>query len=187
MTTTASSIYPTHPRGSRVIYTTPENALTALDRFTVATSSLIVIGSVWWGPPFLAWLYRRWRRIADPHRKKIFGAIIVSVLTFLAIGPHRSPKVGEWLKFRESSIWNSLTRYMALEVVADNANLDVDQFQTKQNIMAFIPHGIFPFTIAMASLPEIGRKIFGKARLVVAAATGYFPLVRSLVGWADSA
>jgi hypothetical protein len=51
---------------------------------------------------------------------------------------------------------------------------------------AFLPHGIVPFPIAFAVLPEIAQRAFGIFRLVVATATALFPFVRDILMWVDS-
>jgi hypothetical protein len=52
-------------------------------------------------------------------------------------------------------------------------------------ILAFVPHGIFPFAFAFGVLPEIAQTVFGKFRPVVATATNFFPVVNDFLLWVD--
>jgi len=55
-----------------------------------------------------------------------------------------------------------------------------------QAILAFIPHGIFPFAFAFGVLPELAQRIFGFVHPVVATASGLFPVVRDFLNWAGA-
>jgi 2-acylglycerol O-acyltransferase 2 len=51
-------------------------------------------------------------------------------------------------------------------------------------ILAFVPHGIFPFALAFSCLPQRGyEETWGVFRPVVATATKLFPLVRTFIAW----
>jgi 1-acyl-sn-glycerol-3-phosphate acyltransferase len=77
-------------------------------------------------------------------------------------------------------------RFIAMEVISDVSSdqpkrpLDV---RKDRAILAFAPHGIFPFGIAFGALPEIAQQAFGIFRPVVAAATDFFPIVRDFLKW----
>ena len=62
---------------------------------------------------------------------------------------------------------------------ADNNPLQKDE----QAILAVVPHGIFPFALAFAALPERASQVFGEFKPVVATATALFPFVRTFLGW----
>ena len=75
-----------------------------------------------------------------------------------------------------------------MEVRADqtrNADTACRNFDTQkdQAILAFVPHGIFPFAFAFGCLPEIAQQAFGIFRPVVATATNFFPIVNDFLVW----
>ena len=183
------SLYPApHPPGSRVLVHVPGSELTTLDRIAVVCSSLMIVGSVAWVPVAYAWLWRRWSRIPkDQKARRIICASLLAGLTALVvIGPHKHKRVGDWLKVRSWRLWKSWMRFVAMEVVLDHRNASkhppLDPHQEKA-IVAITPHGIFPFSLAMAAISNIGTRAFGPLRPVVASATNMIPFVRSLLGW----
>jgi len=101
-------------------------------------------------------------------------------------GPHRHPKFGEFLGIRKWRLWKSWLKYVAFEVVLDeNFNREnTPKFDLKndQAIFAVVPHGLFPFPLALCALPELANRVFGTFRPVVATATLLFPWVRTLLG-----
>jgi hypothetical protein len=210
----SSTIYPLLPPGSQVLLRIPSYELTLLDRFIVASSSLLIVGSVAWFPALLRWLWRRYKSIPvnQPKRRALYAAGTLLGLSLYAVGPHQRVRVGTWLRVRQWRLWTSWLRFVAMEVVlatrstsapvknsqstllsatanssaessyATNRPINNDQ----QEIVAFVPHGIFPFSIAFAILPEVAQHIFGKLRPVVATATQLFPIVRDLIAWAHA-
>lgn len=73
-----------------------------------------------------------------------------------------------------------------MEVIADQdtnpKNLNI--VQKDRAILAFVPHGIFPFAFAFGALPEIAQKrAFGVFRPVVATATNFLPVVNDFLLW----
>lgn len=79
--------------------------------------------------------------------------------------------------------------YIAYEVVSEASTKDsASKFDMKkdQAIFAFVPHGIFPFSIAFAALPQIAVDAFGAFRPVVASATRLLPALRTLMEWLSS-
>ena len=52
-----------------------------------------------------------------------------------------------------------------------------------QALLAVVPHGIFPFALAFAALPERASQVFGEFKPVVATATALFPFIRTFLGW----
>jgi hypothetical protein len=201
-----SSIYPLHPPGSRVIVKVGETELTLLDRVMVATSSLFIVGSVVWVPAFYVWAYRKWRSIPkhDTRRRTLYATLVLAFTGIIAYGPQHSAKIGKLLHVRKWRLWKAWIKFIALEIIADqpgggvsnntnnsngsgntNNGNDLDQ-QTDQAMFAFVPHGIVPFPIAFAVLPEIAQRAFGIFRPVVATATALFPFVRDILMWVDS-
>jgi hypothetical protein len=189
-----SSIYPLHPPGSRVIVKVSETDLTLLDRVMVATSSLFIVGSVIWVPAFYVWAYRKWRSIPkhETRRRTLYATLVLAFTGIIAYGPQHSAKIGKLFQVRKWRLWKAWIKFIAMEIIADqpggvsnntnNTNLNL---QTDQAMFAFVPHGIVPFPLALAVLPEIAQRAFGIFRPVVATATQLFPFVRDILSWVD--
>jgi hypothetical protein len=189
------TVYPQHPRGSRVILQIPEVAeLSYADRIVVTGSSLLIIGAVAWVPYayYLAW--KKFRSIPknDKSRRRIYASLICASIAVMVWGPHRSPRVGQWLQFRKWKLWDVWLRYIAMKIVADNGEHQDTQVKNSgaalqdASILAFVPHGIFPFAFAFGVLPDIAQTAFGVVRPVIATATNLFPVVRTLLKWLSS-
>jgi hypothetical protein len=183
-----SSVYPLHPRESRFLVRTSGSDLTLLDRVLVAGSSLFIVGSVAWVPLCIAWSWRRWHRVTDKRRKALYAGLTLAALALAAVGPHRSPRFGRWVRLRKWNLWTSWMRFVAMEVILDSARVDSRRQPTidvqKDNaILAFSPHGIFPFSIAF---PAILPQMLGDFRPVVATATAFFPIVRDILSWLEA-
>jgi hypothetical protein len=56
-------------------------------------------------------------------------------------------------------------------------------YKDQPAILAIIPHGIFPFALALSTLPETAARAFGEFRPVVATATALLPIVRGILAW----
>lgn len=185
-----SSLYPLHPDGSRWLSRVSESEYTLVDKLVVGTSSLVIVGSVAWAPCLLAWAYRRWKRVQDRRKKTIYAALIAATVGLYAVwAPHRNAKLGDWLRVREWKLWKAWIRFLAVEVVLDqpkNDNLGKNErMDLKENnaILAFVPHGIFPFSFGAIALVEEGRKLFGSFRPIVASAVKHVPILADLVCW----
>jgi hypothetical protein len=196
MNPSGSSIYPLHPPGTRVIVKIPETELTFLDRVLVASSSLFIVGSVIWVPACLCWSIKRWRAIPkhETRRRTVYAAMIIAFYGIIFAGPQHSASIGKLLQVRKWRIWRAWIRFIAMEIISDqpsvpnsiNNNMNKTlNLQTDKAIFAFVPHGIFPFPIALAVLPEIAQRAFGIFRPVVATATALFPIVRDMLMWVD--
>lgn len=107
----------------------------------------------------------------------------MSTLAVGTFGPHRYRKVGEWLNVRNWQLWKSWLRFIAFEVIQDKKAKNHENIKDEQAILAVIPHGIFPFSLAFAALPSEATRIFGQFRPVVATATNLFPFVRTFLAW----
>jgi hypothetical protein len=180
-----SSIYPLHPPGSRLLFRISESELNTLDRCVVAASSIFVVGAFAWVPVLYTWAWRKWKSIPvkDKRQRATYAGIILVSVALLARGPHRSPRVGQWLRVRKWKLWTAWLKFIAMEVISDqepNLGLNV---QKDKAILAFVPHGIFPFAFAFGALPEISQKAFGVFRPVVATATNFLPVVSDLLLW----
>jgi len=131
-------------------------------------------------------------------------AITLATIIILSIwGPHRNKHLGDFLKVRKWRLWDAWLRYIGFTVLQDKGNdyNKLDEMETLSTpkssdpefdvktspaIYAFVPHGIFPFALAFACLPEQGySETWGLFRPVVATATKLFPLVRTLISWMD--
>jgi hypothetical protein len=182
-----SSIYPLTPVGSKSILRVSGDTLTNYDRFVVGFSSVFFVGGVFWVPAVYAWLLKRFRRIPpdQKRRRAIYALLMFSITTLYAIGPHRNPKVGEWVKVHKWGLWKSWMRFFAFEVVADEYNSIKDLIH-EQAIIGISPHGIFPFGLAFAALSDQASQAFGSFRAVVASATQLIPWVRDVLRWVNA-
>ena len=186
------SIYPPeHPPGSQVLVkVVAGEALSLLDRSLVTISSLAIVGSVAWVPLVFVWAWRRWKKIPkdQKYRRAIYGSLLFACVAIKVMGPHRRPQVGEWLKARHWYLWKSWLRFTAFEVVADSVKSAkaATDLRDKPAILAVSPHGLFPFAIAFAALPEQASEAFGYFRPVVATATNLFPFVNTFLKWLQS-
>lgn len=182
-----SSVYPFHPEGSRVVFRTLGSDLTALDRCIVASSSLFIVGAFAWVPLLYVWAWKKWKSIPvdDKRRRAAYAGGAMLLLALLSYGPHRSPRVGQWLQVRKWKLWTAWLKFIAMEVIADqDANLRVN-VQRDQAILAFVPHGIVPFAFAFGALPVMAQKAFGIFRPVVATATNFLPVVSDILLWIE--
>mmetsp|Transcript_11648 Transcript_11648/g.18019 ORF Transcript_11648/g.18019 Transcript_11648/m.18019 type:complete len:364 (-) Transcript_11648:2396-3487(-) len=185
MKSSRGTVYPQTPSGSTVLARIPASELTVVDRSLVMISSLIFVGSPIWVPSVYAWAWNKWKKIPkeDKKRKAIYFSFLMSTLAVAIFGPHRHRKVGKWLNVRNWSLWKSWLRFIAFEVIQDQKVKKDDNIKDEQAILAVIPHGIFPFSLAFAALPIEATRVFGYFRPVVATATALFPFVRTFLGW----
>lgn len=183
-TTQEGSLYPSYPKGSQILLRIPANQMTVFDQTMVMLSSLLIVGSVAWVPLTYAWAWKRWMTIPkeQKQRRLVYATLLMSLAAFAAVGPHRSPRVGKWLHARKWYLWRAWLKFVALEVVADSTTPSFD-VQSDQTILAITPHGLFPFALALATLPEQASQAFGYFRPVVATATSLFPFVNSFLCW----
>lgn len=185
-----SSVYPLSPPESRILLRIPAGELSTLDRCLVAGTSLAIVGSCVWVPLVYAWALRKWKSIpaTDRKRRKVCAGLVVSSLALLLVRPQRSSRFGSWLRVRQWFLWSSWLKFIAMEVRADQTKNDDTpsrdfDMQNDQAILAFVPHGIFPFAFAFGCLPEIAQRAFGIFRPVVATATNFFPIVNDFLVW----
>ena len=194
-----SSVYPLHPAGSQWLARVSETELTALDRLLVAGSSLVIVGSAVWVPCLLLWAYRQWKRL--PRRRAAYAALILAALSVYVAGPHRHGRVGQYLQVRKWKLWRAWLRFLAVEIILDSKQNSQTTGTTttptstgkKQSfdlqhddaILAFCPHGIFPFAFGIGTLTDLGRQIFGAFRPVVASAVLRVPILGDLVALLD--
>lgn len=172
----------TIPR-TKVLFASSQAPISKLDSTLVTLSSLFFVGSVVWVPTFQLWLYKKWKHTSDRRKKSLYGTLLVSLVILGITGPHRSPRVGRYLDFRKWKLWRAWTNYFAIEMVT-NSVVPIDK--KEQAILAVSPHGIFPFSLAFALLPQKIVDIVGEYRPVVATATNLFPFVKTILSWMHS-
>jgi len=184
------SLYPPdHPPGSKILVRIPHNEVTLLDRIMVMTSSLFIVGSPLWVPMAYSWAWKRWKRIPREEKKKraIYASMLLSLVAFAAVGPYRSPRVGKWVRLKQWRLWTAWLKFVAWEVILDDpSTLEKIDIQKDQAIYAISPHGIFPFALGFAVLPEFAARVFGEFRPVVATATNLFPFLRTILSWLNA-
>ena len=185
-----SSCYPIHPNESQVLVRVSGTDFGFIDRLLVYGSSLFIVASPIWVPTTLTWCYRRLRQNEnlDRNRRKIYTAFIIAFLG-LVITPRRplqSPSFGRFIRIRSWSLWKAWLRFVAFEAILDKqSKTDISNLRNEKNIMAFCPHGIFPFAFGLGVLPETAQKAFGVFRPVVATAVWAFPIVGTIIRWLD--
>jgi len=177
--------------------------MSTIDSALVAGSSLFFVGSVVWVPLAYCWAIKKWRDCKDKRRKAMYFGLIVTAATLAVAGPHRHLRVGRWLDARRWRLWRAWMNFIVFEVISDqgqsgdeacpykrrgppganktDSNLPLQK--DEQAILAVVPHGIFPFALAFAALPERASQVFGEFQPVVASATALFPFVRTFLGW----
>ena len=135
--------------------------------------------------------YENYQRLAKRYCTALITVIVLSIW-----GPHRSPKVGKLLGVRNWRLWDAWLNYIGYTVLHDRGDGEQQQIMSPPSsqegdnnnntppILAFVPHGIFPFALAFSCLPQRGYEdTWGVFRPVVATATKLFPLVRMFISW----
>jgi 2-acylglycerol O-acyltransferase 2 len=80
-------------------------------------------------------------------------------------------------------------RFVALEVILDQPQNERrpgnERIELKQEdaILAFLPHGIFPFAFGVGALTEAGQAIFGPFRPIIASAAKKVPVLTEIIAW----
>lgn len=196
-TSSSSSVYPLHPPGSQWLARVSETEFSRMDQIIVGGSSLLIVGSFLWVPCLIVWAYRKWKQVQDKRRKTIYAGLFVTFLgVYLVVAPHKNGRVGKWLNVKKWKIWESWIRFLALEVILDrpprNSNgitvttngerAATTSLASEDTILAFCPHGIFPFAFGVGALTDWAQRIFGSFRPIVASAVLQVPIFGDLVG-----
>jgi hypothetical protein len=111
----------------------------------------------------------------------------LSLAALAAVGPHRYHRLGKIFKLKKWKLWTAWLNFVAFEVIADNPG-SLKSFDVKKDqvIFAISPHGIFPFALGFAALPDMATRVFGDFRPVVATATALFPFLRTILSWINA-
>ena len=182
-----SSLYPSssgRPVPPQTLLRVSQDPWTWSHQFGIAASSLVIVGSLAWVPAVYLWWYRTWKTIPSEQTRKraFYAALLLAGTTLVVAGPQRNPPFAKRIGFRKWRIWKLWCHFVALEVWRDSKranNTVVDQ--TSPGITAICPHGIFPFAIGIAGIPDMAKLAFGKLRIMVATATYLLPLVRDII------
>jgi 1-acyl-sn-glycerol-3-phosphate acyltransferase len=209
-----SSIYPLHPPDSQWLARVSDTELTLWDKILVSGSSLVIVGSFVWVPALLVWAFRRWKRVRSRRRRLLYAALFFAALSvYVGVAPHKNKRVGQWIRVKQWKLWRAWIRFLAAEVLLDQSpggtpqpgptcnthNTTISSSSSsaaqttplppplaQQNaILAFCPHGIFPFALGVAAITDWGQAIFGAFRPMVASAVQRVPLLGDLVGLVD--
>jgi hypothetical protein len=132
------------------------------------------------------------------RRRVRLASFVLVALGLVAYGPHRSPRFGRWLRIRHWKLWTCWLKFIAMQVIVDQTSAAttattattterqrVFDATTDPAILAFCPHGIFPFAFAFGALPALASKAFGIFRPVVATATNFLPVVSDILLWLE--
>lgn len=162
-----------------------EFSMTKIDDLACKLSSLFIVGAVVWVPSLFVYVYKKWKNTPkeDTKKRALYRNLFISLSLCAILGPHRHPKVGQYIKFKHWKLWNAWLRFFSFEVLYDfHKSKDFD-LKKDQAILAFSPHGIFPFSLGFAVLPQASAEVFGTFRPVVASATKFFPMLRTILEW----
>lgn len=179
-----SSLYPTPAKSPNVLLRVPPDPFGWKEGTLIASSSLFLVGGVFWVPALYVYLYRKWKRMPPHSRQRaVYGALLISLTAVVIAGPQRRPWFGKRIQFRKWAIWKVWCRFVAFEVWKDSKDSSSGAYDhlKSQAISAFVPHGIFPFAIGVGGIPDMARQAFGQFRIMVATATNLFPIVRDVI------
>lgn len=179
-----------YPPYSRVII--QPKPVSVSDKIAVRLSSFFIVGSLIWGP-FLSYslVKKLWQKYGIDKRSKRKLILLGTLFSaFIVVGPYRNRKIGRLINIRGWNLWKSWLKFVAFEVVQDLGDGEHDDLSSpsldllcKQAILSIVPHGIFPFSLGLAALPEDAIPAFGMFRPVVASATSFFPILRTIISW----
>ena len=199
-----STLYPLHPPDSRWLARVVSDAdLTWWDYSLVAASSCIIVGAVVWVPCCLAWAFQKWRKqlgdrndASTRRRRALYAALAVAAVgVYAGWAPQRNHRLGDWLQIRTWKLWKAWIKFLAVEILLDqpktqsvvtggnNNNNPPQSLSEMDAILAFVPHGIFPFAFGVGVLTDFARQVFGTFRPIVASAVLHVPILGDLVGW----
>ncbi|CAK0850268.1 unnamed protein product [Prorocentrum cordatum] len=148
----------------------------------VIATALLAINAPVVTPLLLAWLWRRSRGRSDaagaddakgPRRARaLFWALLLAFVA-LALAPMR-PRPG----LMQSRFWRWWLEYFSVRVVHKSGKpLPLGQY-----FYCFTPHGLYPFSGAMACVSKM-VDVFPRMRIISAAVGTRVPMVRQLMGW----
>ena len=179
-------MYPLHPKESQILVRVSGHEFGLYDKILVYGSSLAIVGSVFWVPAAMRWCFKRIRAAqenCDTRRHRIYWALIMALIGLVVWGgPHQSTRLDKLLRVRSWRLWNAWLKFVAFEAIVDNKfTTDISAVLKDRNILAFCPHGIFPFAFGLGAISELAQEAFGIFRPVVATAVRAFPVVSSFL------
>ena len=161
-----------------IVQPTGLRPLTWRTELAIILEALVAIGSVPMLPMLLIYLFwkaccskpeerwQRWRR---------FTAML-AVYLFLMFIP-TSPR--PWLM--GSAFFRWWLEYFSVKLVYQ----DGQPLPPRQYIYLFMPHGLYPFSGACASIASM-RDIFPRMRIAAASVSFRIPVIRQLIGWINT-
>ncbi|CAM9689968.1 unnamed protein product [Discosporangium mesarthrocarpum] len=103
----------------------------------VAGSSIVLIGSFFWVPASLWYVWRK--KCKTRRRKFLFLLSLLAILTTQQLPTTR--------RLTKHALWDRFLRYFSGRVVGE-----VQAAANRQALFCLVPHGIFPFGVAFGSL-----------------------------------
>ncbi|CAM9529748.1 unnamed protein product, partial [Choristocarpus tenellus] len=132
----------------------------------VTGSSIVLIGSFFWIPGFLWYM---WRKKCKTRRQK---ALLLGCLLAAFTVPMPTTR-----KLTKLKLWDRFLQYFSGRVVGE-AQAGLNQ----QTLFCLVPHGIFPFGIALGSLGRLNEAVFNNLRPVVATSITRVPIIGHILG-----
>jgi Diacylglycerol acyltransferase len=130
------------------------------------------------------------------RKATVFGATVLTV-TFLFVSkysPHRTKLFQRWVQIKKWKFISSWVKFVAMEILSDQKQsqypnghlaptIGSPEFHNEQSVLAFVPHGIFPFGFGFGFISYTAEQIFGYFRPVAATATSLVPFLRDIILW----
>lgn len=132
----------------------------------VIASSLAVVGSFFWFPALVVYLYRKH---CTTRRRKIMLLLLVVLLVYVPVKP--------WDRARRNWLFDQWIKYFSVRTAFEQP-LPTD----RPFIFAMSPHGIYPFGQAMGLVGKLSA-MFHDMRPVTADMALRAPVFRHLLGW----
>lgn len=150
---------------SQVASSSSSRASELINDGVVATSSVVLIGSFFWVP---ACVWYVWRNKCKTRRRK---ALLIGCLMLLLTAPLPANR-----RLAKLALWNRFLRYFSGKAVGK-----LEPPGGKQSMFCLVPHGVFPFGIALSSLGRLNQTAFNGVRPVVASVMLRTPVVGQIL------
>mmetsp|Transcript_50194 Transcript_50194/g.108029 ORF Transcript_50194/g.108029 Transcript_50194/m.108029 type:complete len:351 (+) Transcript_50194:55-1107(+) len=150
---------------------------TLLGEVAVVLSSLLVIGSIPGYPILLCVLfYRAWKCDGSPQeRRRCWGWFLLALAGYVLLA---TVPVAVRPALMQTRFWRWWLEYMSVRV----AYRDGKALPPGQYLFLMMPHGLYPFSGACASLSEM-VPVFMNMQIAVAPVGQKVPMIRQLMGW----